>query len=291
MTTPFKFSLMVALRYLWSKRSEAFITIITIISILGVAIGVMVLNMVMAIMTGFETELKEKVTSTNSHIVVRSLGGKLYGWEQIFAQIQKLEQVKSVSPLLQHQALIRTEDKSGGILIRAIQKGTSSAQQLAEYLEEGQSIESMFLPPSIPLTDAEGNQLNSVVPGIVIGRELARQFNLFLGDTVSVLTPQVASSPFGLVPRFRRFQITGIYNSGLVEYESGVAYISLQEGQKFFGYGPAITSIEIRVKDLDATTEISEELMSGLGALSKGLYVQDWKESNRALWDLSPAYP
>src|SRR4051794_39345217 len=112
MKSPFSFSLWIALRYLWSKRAEAFITIISIISVLGVAIGVMVLTIVMAVMTGFERELKDKITGTNSHITVGSVTTFISEWRPLSDAIAKLPGVTSVSPYTQHQALIRTKEKA-----------------------------------------------------------------------------------------------------------------------------------------------------------------------------------
>ncbi len=285
MSKTVNFSLLVALRYLWSKRSESFITIITVISILGVAIGVMVLNIVMAVMTGFETELKNKLTETNSHITVRSIGGKILNWQQFSDAVSKVEGVESVSPVLQQQALLRTSSRSSGIIVRGIQNGSSSDMQLEQFLRTEKFTDDLFgtFHKDAESQVEEGSQVN--VPGMVIGLELARQFALNEGDLLSVLTPQVASSPFGLVPRFRRFYVSGIYSSGLVEYESGVVYIGLEQAQKFFGFGDGISVIEVRIKNLDRTTEIAAKISDMASRASSGLYVQDWKESNQALWD------
>ena len=285
MSTPFKFSLRVALRYLWTKRTEAFITIITVISILGVAIGVMVLNIVMAVMTGFEAELKSKVTETNSHIVVRSLGGKLSSWQQLSADISKISGIESVSPSIQHQALIRNETRSSGILLRGVQEKSSSAEQLGTYMQDKNGLNELFHPATVISKSPGGEEREVKVPGIIVGQELAKQMGLFVGNMISILTPQVASSPFGLVPRFRRFVVTGIYHSGLIEYESGVAYIDLGEAQRFFDFDQSVSALEVRVKDVDKTSELTEKVVEASGGLGKGVYVQDWKESNKALWD------
>lgn len=286
MTTPLNFSLKVALRYLWTKRSEAFITIITIISILGVAIGVMVLNIVMAVMTGFEGELKSKITETNSHIVVRGIGGQLNGWQKISADILKIPGVNSVSPSIQHQALIRNESRSSGILLRGVQENSSTAEQLATYMSaDKEQLNNFFHPAPVISKSSDGSEREVVVPGIVIGQELAQQMGLFVGNMISILTPQVASSPFGLVPRFRRFVVAGIYHSGLIEYESGVAYIEIGEAQRFFDLGQSISALEVRVQDLDETSAITQKIAEVSGGASRGIYVQDWKESNKPLWD------
>lgn len=279
------FSRKVALRYLWSKRAEAFISIITVISILGVAIGVMVLNVVMSVMTGFEKELKQRIISANSHIVVRALGGRIEDWPERQAAIEKIAGIESVSPFTQHQALLRSGDRSAGIIIRGVAPGTSAARQLADYLEIKESQVPLF--DAQPLISRSGAADEDAVrlPALVVGRELARSMGLFIGMPVSLLTPQVSSSPFGLIPRFRRFVVAGIYSSGLVEYESGLAYASLEEAQKFFEFGRAVSGLEVRVRNFDQSPRLTKQIVETLGGLSSGLYAQDWTEINKPLWD------
>lgn len=281
----FQFSKKIALRYLWSRRSEAFITIITVISILGVAIGVTVLNVVMAVMTGFQSELRDKIVNTNSHVVVRKLGGRIYNWHEVAERIREVGGVQSVSPFTYHQALIRTPSGNNGILIRGIEQGSSAAEQLGGYLEPGEKLENLFNPAPVEIHALDGQQDQARLPGIVIGRELARSATLMTGTPVALLSAQVESSPFGLVPKYRRFVVAGTYNSGLVEYESGLAYVDLAEAQKFFKMGDSISGLEIRVKRIDDSPAIAKQIVEKLGGLSSGIYAQDWTETNKPLWD------
>jgi lipoprotein-releasing system permease protein len=283
--TALRFSKKVALRYMWSKRAEAFITIITIISILGVAIGVMVLNMVMSIMTGFERELKDRITSANSHIVVRAFGGKLGNWENVASGILQIGGVVSVSPFIESQGLLRTRDRSLGVFVRGLKVGTASADQIAKYLGEGRSSEGLFDSQEVPVSTTEGDSELVKLPSLIVGRQLALSLGLFRGMVVSVLAPQVGSSPFGLVPRFRRFVVGGIYSSGLVEFESGLAYTGLEEAQRFFEMGRDVTGLEVRVTDLDRAPQITEQIMKEVGGLSSGMYARDWTQTNKPLWD------
>lgn len=283
--TPWAFSRFVALRYLWSKRSEAFISIITVISILGVAIGVMVLNIVMAVMTGFETTLREKIVGTDSHIVVHQFNGRIPEWQDAVAKISSVAGVKSVSPFTYNQVLLKSDVRSTGILVRGISEGSASANQVESYMKGKQDLSLLFNPPSVPVTDADGNETEANLPGLVIGRELAVNMALHVGETVSVLSPQVASSPFGLMPKFRRFVISGTYNSGLIEYESSVAYMDLKESQRFFNLGNSVTGLEIRVVDVNAAPEISKRILEVLGGTSSGFTASDWTVTNKALWD------
>lgn len=141
------FSRKIAFRYLWSKRSEAFISIISIVSVLGVAIGVMVLSIVMAVMTGFEHELRDKIVGTDSHIVVtNSSGGRMDGWESLSDTIRAVGGVTSASPFTYNQVLVRSDSRSVGVLVRGIKQGSASADQVASYVSEPSYLDSLFDP-------------------------------------------------------------------------------------------------------------------------------------------------
>lgn len=284
--TDFGFSKKIALRYLWSKRSEAFISIITIISVLGVAIGVMVLNIVMAVMTGFEHELREKIVGTDSHIVISNRsGGRIEGWQGIVREVSALSGVTSVSPFTYNQVLIRSEFRSSGLLVRGILPNTASAAQVEGYLKGRQSISALFKPPPITVMNASGEEQEAQIPGILLGGALARSLGVYVGTPVSILSPQVSSTPFGLVPSFRRFVVVGLYSSGLVEYENGVAYVDLAEAQKFFGLGSGVSGLEVRVDDINRSSAVAEEILARLGGPQAGFAVRDWTETNRPLWE------
>lgn len=278
------FSRKIAFRYLWSKRSEAFVTIITVISILGVALGVMVLNIVMAVMTGFEHELREKIVGTNSHIVVKAIGGRIEGWETVSQSIAAVPGVESVSPFSYHQALIRTPTGSAGLLIRGIAPGSAGEAQVAGY-SSAEVVRDLFTPPPLTQTGPSGSETEVALPGIVVGRELAQSLGLFAGAPVSILSAGVVSSPFGLVPRYKRFIVVGSYRSGLVEYESGLAYVALAEAQSFFKMGGAVSGLEIRVNDIDQSPQIARRVSEVLGGAAAGYAVQDWTQTNKPLWD------
>jgi len=281
-----RFSKKIALRYLWSKRAEAFISIISIISVIGVAIGVMVLNIVMAVMTGFEHELREKIVGTDSHIVVNNrFGGRIDGWRDASAAISQVQGVKSVSAFTYNQVLIRSDSRSSGLLVRGIVKDSASAQQVQTYLSSNESLDPLFKPPTVTVLNASGDEQEATIPGILIGKSLARSLGVFVGTPVSILSPQVTSTPFGLVPSFRRFVVVGTYSSGLVEYESGVAYIALDEAQRFFGLQDGVSGLEVRVSDINKAPETAKLILDKLGGATAGFAVRDWTETNRPLWE------
>lgn len=291
LTKEFGLSFAIALRYLGSKRAEAFITIITIISILGVAIGVMVLNMTMAIMTGFQTELKSRIVGANSHILVWGTSGAIDEWQDVAQKIRSVSGVQSVSAFTQHQALLRRDHGRGnaeatGVLIRGVEPGSAAAAQIATYL--GQSPDDplpLLNPPTILVSSADGDQEEVRLPGLLIGRSLQRNLGAVVGTPLSVLSPQTSATPFGLMPRMKRFVVAGVYQSGLSEFESGLAYTTLEEAQRFFSMGKAVSGLEVRVDDISAASAITARIMTSLGGVKSGVYARDWTESNRALWE------
>lgn len=278
------FSRKVAFRYLWARRGEAFITIITVISILGIAIGVAVINIVMAVMTGFESELRSKIVGANSHIVIRGVGGKIEDHQTVSDKILKLGSIESVSPFTYHQGLLRVDNRATGLLIRGIAPGSSGAEQVSTYLDRG-TIEDLFNPPEVEQERRDGTVERIKLPGLIIGRELAKSFGLTVGKAITIISPEVGSTPFGLTPRMRRFTITGVYSSGLTEYESGLAYASITEAQRFFHMGEAISGLEVRVTHFEEAPVITKKIMQTLGGVLSGLYAQDWTETNKPLWD------
>jgi lipoprotein-releasing system permease protein len=283
----------VASRYLRTKRSEAFISILTVISTLALAIGVAVLVVVMSIMNGFEFELKNKLLGANAHVTVRPVGGTLFGWEGAQDVVKGVEGVRSVSPFTYHQGLLQMERRSTGVLVRGLQAGDAAAKELRSKLlgneKDEEGFELFVAPIPSPETDSEDDTSavpsTTLLPGVVIGKELADSLLLKRGDIVTLLSPQVQSSPFGLMPRFRRFRIAGIYSSGLVEYESALVYVDLRAAQNFFRMRDGIQGFEVRVDDIDRAPVVSEKINAALGEVSSGIYAQPWTETHKNLWE------
>ena len=274
----------IAHRYLWARRGEAFIGILTWISVVGVALGVAVIAIVMAVMTGFEHELREKIVGANSHIVVKSINGQIGNWVGVTDSISKVPEVVAVSPFSYNQALVRTDSGATGVLIRGVPEH-DSAGQLASYLQRPEDLGLLFNPPPalVPGADETPNEVN--LPGIIVGRELSHTLGLFPGSIVSLLSPGVSSTPFGLVPRYKRFVVVATYRSGLIEYESGLAYVSLGAAQEFFRLGDSVYGIEVRIKNIEEAPAAARRIEAAIGGASAGFIVQDWTQTNKPLWD------
>jgi lipoprotein-releasing system permease protein len=271
----------IAKRYLWTKRSEAFITIITYSAIIGVALGVMVLTMTMSIMTGFEYELKNKIVGS-AHILVTGIAGGVRNADQVADFLKEQKELVSVSEFSQHQVLLQIGNYSRGLLLKGIQSGTAAGAEVQSYLKSG-SLDEALNPKS---SEVEQANLKANLPGIIFGHQLIQQLGLKKGDIVNLISSQMQSGPFGFMPRFRRFQITGVYESGLSGYEETLAYINIDSAKTFFRLANSVTGFELKIKNSaeapSIASKLSEQLVDRFGA---GFYAQDWTQSNRELWE------
>lgn len=281
----FRFERFVALRYLRSKRKEVFISIITVISVIGVALSVMVLDITLAVMTGFEAELQSKLIDANAHLVFRRFGGDMENWQELAARLEREPDVTSVVPFTFSQAMISTRGGARGVVIRGVADTAVAREKLAKMLPDPEEVNRLFVPNPIPVERPDGSYDDVVLPPLIVGAAFRDSYGVDEGSTVTVLTPQVTSSPQGLVPKLKRFLIVGSYSSGLMEYEKGLVYTAMSDAQRFFGLDGKVSGIEVNVNDLFRSREIGERIVSNLGSLANGLTMTDWTEPNKPLWD------
>lgn len=282
----FAFSRRVGLRYLLSRRSEVFISVMGWLSLLGISIGVAVLVIVMSVMAGFEETFRDKIVGATAHISIKRGGELLRDYETVLKLAKAHPEVLGASPYTYSQALLRTDRMASGLLIRGLPSDGILTENLKTQLKSG-SVELLFNPPEHEQTSPDGTVNMAKLPGLIVGRELARSLGLSLGSIVSLLSPQVGSSPFGLVPKFKRWQVVGVYSSGLVEYESSLAYSAMAEAQSFFDLNSSVSGVDVMVRDVLRAGHVARELESQLLKLPHGerYLVQDWGELNKPLWD------
>lgn len=275
----------IAARYLRSKRKEVFISIITVISVLGVALSVVVLDIALSIMDGFEGELQKKLVDTSAHIILRRFGGDIDDPENLIQRISAMPGVESSQPYSYNQAMMSVDQAARGLLIRGIADNKSQVEKLDRIMSEGAPVSELFRSHPVQVERPDGIIDEVLLPPLIVGRALRNKLGLQLGQPVTLLSPQLTASPRGLIPRLKRFVVVGIYQSGLVEYEEGLAYTSLDEAQRFFSMGNSVTGIEVQLIDMFKAEELSPVIIRELGEAANGLYATDWKEPNRALWE------
>jgi lipoprotein-releasing system permease protein len=266
------FELFIARRYLVPKRGRGFLSLITWISIGGVFLGVLALIVVLAVMNGFENEVKSRITGTNAHVFVLRYGPSGISEPQRILDVCRANpQVVAAAPFVYGKALITSRLSSDGVAIKGINlNAEGKVTDVLQYIEHP--------PGDLDLSRGEGDR-----PGIVLGIHIADNLGVGVGEAVQLLSPRAsARSPFGYVPKVQNFRVAGIFRSGMYEYDASFCFVSLQEAQAFFGMDGDITGVEIRVTDMYHAPEIAQKILASLGGFP--YRVDNWIQMNSNLF-------
>jgi lipoprotein-releasing system permease protein len=266
------YELFIGLRYLKAKRKSTFVSIITFISIAGVALGVTALIVVLSVMTGFEEDLKDKILGTNAHVVVLKSGNEMENYRQLMEKLKGFPGVVSATPFIYSQVMLSTGSNVSGVVLRGIETKTDiRVTNLYKSMVQGRlsNLDSPILAP-----DGKGPAL----PGVIIGQELAKNLNLDLGDTVNIVSPMGNITPFGMIPKTKQFRVAGIFNTGMYEYDATLAYTGLQEAQSFLSMDDTVTGIQLKVNDVYKAGEIAGKINQSLGP---PYIARDWMQMNK----------
>jgi lipoprotein-releasing system permease protein len=269
MNLPFEIS--VGLRYIKAKRKQAFISVISAFSVLGVTLGVMTLIIVLGVMNGFEKDLKEKILGTVSHLVVMSHSSRtVTEWPRIMDRINVFDGVEATTPYVYGQAMLSTQGRVRGVIVRGIDTKTAGRViSLPKYLVPGQgSIDDL-------------KSVSDGLGGIIVGKELAVLNSLRMGDVVQLISPQGKRTPIGAVPQVRNFKIVGIFQSGMYEFDANLVYMDLSQAQKFFELGQGVTGIEVFLSDIYYAPKLGNRIEASLGAT---FWTRTWKDMYRNLF-------
>jgi lipoprotein-releasing system permease protein len=273
------YELFISRRYLSAKRKQVFVSIITFISIFGIFLGVAALIIVLAVMNGFEEDLRTKILGIKSHIeLTTDVNGPMKDYQKVRERIADIEGVVASTPFIYSQAMVRNGNGINGLIIRALD--TKSAFKVINLgkIKEG-NIEYLN---KIPQEISRNYKGEGVSPeGIVIGKEMARNMGIFLYDAITIISPAGISTPMGTVPRMRKFIVVGIFESGFYEYDSTLAYLSLQSCQDFLQMGDTVTGIDIKVNDIYKADVISRKIQNRLGF---PFWAQNWMQMNKNLF-------
>ncbi len=260
--------------------------LMTLISIGGVAIGVWALTVVLSVMSGFEADLKRKILGHNAHGMVMKYGqNEFTDWRETRERVRNVPGVTGATPFLYNEVMIAAGQNLTGAVVKGIDPATiGTVTDLPAAVEEGQLawLSTPALVPVSPVRDAAAPPERGPLPGIVIGRELARSLRVFVGDQVNVVSPFGDLGPAGPQPKSRSFRVAAIFYSGMYEYDAKFAYLELAEAQRFFATGDAVTGLELKVKDVDAARAVMGRIQSALGGYP--YRTKDWGELNRNLF-------
>lgn len=250
-------------RYTRAKRRNHFISFISIVSMLGIFLGVSALIIVISVMNGFESELRHRMLSMISHVTIHSRGNALQDWQQVADIASENPHVLAAAPYIEQQTLIRGK-RVKGALVRAIDPMLEGqVDDLPDQLIAGE------------ITDLISGQF-----GVILGAELAWQLGVSTGDKITLFAPELKSTPAGLMPQVKRFTVVGLFQAGMNEYDGHLAVIHLQDGQRLFRLPDAVNGVRLKLDDMDRAYPVSRELAEALPTVYR---VRDWM-SQHANW-------
>jgi lipoprotein-releasing system permease protein len=273
-----RFEFFIAARYLRAKRRQAVVGIITVISVIGVSAGVASLIIALAITNGMRRDMQERLLGSTAHIdLMRVAADGIKDWRPLLERLRALPHVTAAAPGLYGQVLISRGARSGGGLI----KGVIPAEErtVGDLLQKVQDGSAEPLNPA-PAAPAEGTTVQALPP-IVIGNDLAETIGAKVGDAVLVTSPQGELTPLGLVPKYQRCVVAGIFKSGFYQYDASYAFMRLMDAQRLFSEPDLISVISFKVDDLYKADRIAREIEQAAG---KGFQTTNWMEQNRELF-------
>jgi lipoprotein-releasing system permease protein len=271
-----RFELFVAARYLRARRRQAVVGLITVISVVGVAAGVAALIIALAITNGMRRDLQQRLVGSTAHVqLMRTAGDGIRDWRPLMARLAEVPHVTVVAPGLYGQVLISRGARSGGALIKGILPADErKVGNLLQSVNEGSAAE---LAPDTSTTSPE----SELAPPLVIGHELALTLGAEVGDTLLVTSPQGELTPLGLVPRYQRFRVVGIFSSGFYQYDDGYAFMRLSDAQRLFSEPDLVSVISFKIDDLYKAEQVGNAIEAAAGP---GFETTNWMEQNRELF-------
>ncbi|MBW1708681.1 MAG: lipoprotein-releasing ABC transporter permease subunit [Deltaproteobacteria bacterium] len=267
------FETFIAWRYFKAKRKQAFISLITVISLAGVAVGVAALIVVLSVMSGVQETWKEKILGVNSHVVILKYGRSMENYKEMLPEVREVKGVLSAEPFIYSQVMLSALGGVSGAILRGVDPVlTGQVGHLSKSITSGR------LSELAGKAGSPGEDLGT----IILGQELARTLGVILGDTIKVISPMGKITPLGgRTPQTRNFKVVGLFKSGMYEYDSTLVYVSLSQAQDFLNLGPTVTGLEVKVNDIYMADKIKGAILQRLG---QGYWARDWMEMNRNLF-------
>lgn len=271
------YELRVSWRHLCSRKSHKFISLITFISVGGVALGVMALIVVIAVMSGFGKNLRDKILGTTSHIVITSFErGGITDYENVVNLVKKEPQVLGAAPFILKQVMLTYGQRTSGVVVRGVDPAREGAiSDLEQNMIQGELKDLAGTPRDGPAKDGIQRK------GIILGVELSRTLGAGVGDVIGMLAPSVRMTPLGVIPNIKMVEVVGLFQSGMYEYDSNLAFISIDSAQKLFNMDNQVTGVEVKVQDIDLAWKTAESLQKTLGF---PYVVRDWMQMNKNLF-------
>ncbi|MDI6729299.1 MAG: lipoprotein-releasing ABC transporter permease subunit [Thermodesulfovibrionales bacterium] len=258
------YQLFIALRYLKSKKKHKGISFNTVISISGVAVGVMALLVVLSVMSGFHEDLQKKILGANAHAVVLSYKGGIEDYRSVMEKLKNEPHVISMSPFVLGQVMVSSGRRAHGVFLRGIEPSSElKTTDILRHIKEG----------SIEEITGQG--------WIILGKELASMLGVIAGDTVNLISPVGEIGPLGMLPKIKQFKVAAVFEIGMFEYDTNLAFTDIKSAQEFFGYGSAVSGIQLRLDDIYKASLVRDSVNKKIGF---PYYARDWMQMNRNLF-------
>jgi len=270
------FEFFVSHRYIRTRQKQTFISLITWLSIAGVTVGVMALIVVIAVMTGFESDLKSRILGVESHIILTQKE-KFSGYREILRDLEKNSGIEGAAPFVETQVMLRSPANLSGTALKGMDPLSADGVIRMEEKkgENRQQADFRVLE----------NSDESQFPGVILGKELAEKLGVRKGNALYLISPRGMITPMGHLPAMRRFEVRGLFESGMYEYDSGLAYIHIREAQKLLHMDDAVSGIEIRVSDIYQAEKLAEKLVNDLSLkYGQSYQAEDWTQMNKSLF-------
>ena len=256
-----QYELFIGLRYTRAKRRNHFISFISLISMCGIALGVAALIVVLSVMNGFQKELRTRILGVASHVQISGPGGELAAWQQAADQAAQHPQVRAAAPYVAAQGMLSFDQTVRGALVRGILP--DAEENVADFNQY-----------------MRGGSMQVLKPGefgIVLGAELARALQVFIGDKVTLIAPQGLVTPAAILPRLKQFKVVGLFEAGMYEYDSGLALVHLADAQALYRMEDRVSGVRLKLDDLFAAPRVARELLS---RIEGDVRIADWTRSH-----------
>ncbi len=264
------FELQVGIRYLKSRRKNPFISLVTVVSVLGVMVGVMAMVVVISVMNGFRADLMSKILGVNPHLVVMSRAGAMADYASLRESCELVDGVLATAPFVKSQVMVNRGGRAAGAVMKGIKPGTTSMViPLRDVMKEG------------TVDNLEATDDPKQVSSAVVGSELARMLGLSVGSRFTAVSPEGRLTPLGRVPNSRSFVVSGIFESGMYQHDVSIFFVSLSEAQDFLGTGERVSGVDARVENPGLADAVGRRVA---GRIGEAFIVRDWMTENKSLF-------
>jgi len=260
-----RYELLVGLRYTRAKRRNRFISVISLISMAGIALGVAVLIVVLSVMNGFQKEVRERILGVASHVEITGLGGTLADWRSVARIATEHPRVLAAAPFVQAQGMLTAGGRARGVVVRGV---------LPEVEDRVTDIGSKMVSGRL-------DALSAGAYNIVLGADLSRALGVLPGDKLALIAPQGTVTPAGVIPRLRQFSVAGTFNVGFNEADAGLAIVHLEDAQRLYQLGSRVSGVRLKLDDLFAARSVAREILAKLGP---DAFASDWTRSHANLF-------